>query len=90
MIKNFFLLFFVSLFILGCQQNEDIKTHGVNELLRKFYLFFKVILRITVNLVAVVPCIIIRLLSPWLVIRIERIPGDNYAQFANDPAVYYC
>ena len=29
MIKNFFLLFFVSLFILSCQQNEVIKTHGV-------------------------------------------------------------
>ena len=29
MIKNLFLLFFVSLFILSCQQNEVIKTHGV-------------------------------------------------------------
>ena len=29
MIKNFFLLFLVSLFILSCQQNEVIKTHGV-------------------------------------------------------------
>ena len=29
MIKNLFLLFFVSFFILSCQQNEVIKTHGV-------------------------------------------------------------
>ena len=29
MIKNFFLLFLVSFFILSCQQNEVIKTHGV-------------------------------------------------------------
>ena len=29
MIKNLFLLFFVPLFILSCQQNEVIKTHGV-------------------------------------------------------------
>ena len=29
MIKNFFLLFFILLFILSCQQSEVIKTHGI-------------------------------------------------------------
>ena len=72
------------------KQINDIKTYGAKELLRKLNLFFKAILTIPVDLIAVFPCIIIRLLSPWLIIRIERMPADNYGSFANNPALYFC
>ena len=67
------------------KQINDIKNFGIKEFFRKFYLFLKILLKIPIYTIAVIPCIIIRLLSPWLIIRIERISGDNYAEFANDP-----
>ena len=36
------------------------------------------------------PCVIIRLVSPWIVIRIETIPSTSFGEFILQPAIYYC
>ena len=36
------------------------------------------------------PCIIIRLISPWVIIRIAEAPAGNYGGFARDLALYFC
>lgn len=72
------------------KQLNDIKSFGFKELLRKFYLFFLVLLRISIDFFALFPCIVIRLLAPIVIIRIEKIPAGTYGNFANDPAIYYC
>ena len=48
------------------------------------------ILQIPLYLVALIACIIIRLLRPWLIIRIERIPTGGFGNFVYDPSIYYC
>jgi putative glycosyltransferase (TIGR04372 family) len=68
----------------------DIKLYGIKELLRKFFIFTKVITRTLIDVIAVLPCIIIRLLSPWIIIRIARAPSTNYGNFARDLALYCC
>ena len=50
------------------KQFEDIKTHGIRELFRKFYLLIKVFAKIPIVIIAVISCIIIRLLRPWIII----------------------
>ena len=72
------------------KQINDIKTYGVKEFFRKLNLLFKVTLKISVDLIAIIPCVIIRFLSPWFIIRIEKIPSGNFGNFAGDTAVYYC
>ena len=39
---------------------------------------------------AIVPCLIIRLISPWFIIRIERIPAGNFGDFVWQTGLYYC
>ena len=72
------------------KQKKDIESYGAKELLRKLYLLFKVILQIPVDLIAAIPCIAIRLLRPWLIIRIERIPTGTFGNFVHEPSIYYC
>lgn len=72
------------------KQFEDIKTYGIKELFRKFYLLIKVLEIIPIFIIAIVPCIIIRLISPWIIIRIERIGAENFANFSCDLSIYYC
>ncbi len=72
------------------KQVKDIKIFGIRELFRKFFLFIKVLVRALINMIAILPCIIIRLMSPWIVIRIAIIPTSNYGNFAEDPALYCC
>ena len=72
------------------KQILDIKKYGINELFRKFYLFIKILIRIPIDIVAVIPCVIIRLISPWLIIRIERLPAVNFGNFIEYTAMYYC
>ena len=31
-----------------------------------------------------------RLISPWYLIRVQRMPVIHFANFASDPAIYYC
>ena len=72
------------------KQKKDIELYGIRELLRKLNLLFKLILQIPLYLIAIIPCIVIRLLRPWIIIRIEAISAGNYGNFADDPALYYC
>ena len=46
------------------KQIVDIKKYGVRELFRKFYILVKVLATIPLYIIAIVPCIIIRLIRP--------------------------
>ena len=72
------------------KQTVDIKTYGIRELFRKLYLIIKVLIRIPINIIAIVPCVIIRLISSWIIVRIERFPCGNFGDFTLYVAVYYC
>jgi len=72
------------------KQIADIKIYRIRELLRKLYLLIKILVRIPVDIVAVIPCIIIRLISPWFIIRIQKMPTGNFGEFILRPALYYC
>ena len=72
------------------KQIFDIKTYGIRELFRKLYLLIKIIARIPIYIIAIVPCIIIRSIRPWITIRIARISSTNFGNLARDPALYYC
>ena len=68
------------------KQVRDIKLYGIKEISRKFFIFTKIITRIPIDVIAILPCIIIRLLSPWIIIRIATAPSMNYGIFAKDLA----
>ena len=72
------------------KQTVDIKTYGIRELFRKLYLLIKVLISIPINIIAIVPCVIIRLISPWIIIRIEKFPCSNFGPLARIPALYLC
>jgi len=72
------------------KQKKDIATYGINELLKKIRIFFKIIFLISIHIFAFIPFIVIRLLRPLIVVRIARIPSSNYGNFAFDPSIYYC
>ena len=72
------------------KQVRDVKTYGVKELLRKFLLFVKILLNIPINIVALLSCLVIRLISPIIIIRIAKAPSGNYGSFAQDLALYCC
>tara|TARA_B100001123_G_scaffold162086_1_gene186907 strand:+ start:32 stop:1363 length:1332 start_codon:yes stop_codon:yes gene_type:complete len=72
------------------KQIKDIKTYGVKEFLRKLFLSLKLLLLIPMDIIAIFPCIIIRLISPWFIIRIERMPVASFGDFAIYSAFYYC
>ena len=71
------------------KQISDIKIYGIREAFRKLYLLIKIMASIPINIIAIVPCLIIRLIRPWIIIRIERINAANFGNFVLDPAVYY-
>jgi putative glycosyltransferase (TIGR04372 family) len=72
------------------KQILDIKTYGIRELLRKILLLIEVLVRIPIDTISIVPCLIIRLISPWIVIRIQKMPCTNFGDFLEYPATYYC
>ena len=72
------------------KQTTDIKNYGIREFFRKFLLLIKFLLKILMNIIAIVPCLIIRLISPWFLIRIARFPSGNFGQLALSPAIYLC
>ena len=72
------------------KQILDIKNFGTAELFRKFYLFINFLKIILMDFLAILPCIIIRILSPFVIIRIEKIPSANFGDFNLYPAIYYC
>ena len=72
------------------KQILDIKTYGIRELLRKILLLIEVLVRIPIDTISIVPCLIIRLISPWIVIRIQKVDTNNFGEFILRPALYYC
>ena len=72
------------------KQITDVNTYGIRELFRKFYLLIKFLAVILMDIIAIVPCLIIRLISPWLIIRIDRIPAGNFGDFVWQTGLYYC
>ncbi len=72
------------------KQIDDIKTYGIHELFRKFYLLIKIFISIPISIIAILPCLIIRLVSPWIIIRIDKFPCGNFGDLAEIPAIYLC
>ncbi len=70
------------------KQITDVNTYGIRELFRKFYLLIKFLAVILMDIIAIVPCLIIRLISPWFIIRIERIPAGDFGDFVWMTAMY--
>ena len=63
------------------KQITDLKTYGIRELFRKFYLLIKFFAKTLMDVIAIVPCMIIRLISPWFIVRIQRVPAGNFGDF---------
>ncbi len=72
------------------RQYKDVKIYGIKELFRKFTLLIKLLIKIQMCFLAFFPCVIIRLISPWIIIRIEQAPTGNYGQFVEIPMRYCC
>ena len=72
------------------KQIFDIKTYGLRRLISKFFTLVKILFKIPIYLIAFVPCIIIRLISPWILIRINRFPCTNFGDFVEFPCLYHC
>ena len=71
------------------KQITDIKKYGLVELLRKFHILGGILIDIPLIIFAIVPCVIIRLISPWIIIRIERFPCVNFGTFIEFPSYYH-
>ena len=72
------------------KQIVDIKTYGPRELFRKLYLLTKIFIRVPIDIIAILPCLIIRLISPWFIVRIQILPAKNFGNFVWCTALYYC
>ena len=71
------------------KQFRDIKTYGIEELFRKFRLLVKFLIKTPIYFLAFFLCIIIRLMSPWIIIRIEKAPSSNFGNFCFSLGIYY-
>ena len=65
------------------KQITDIKNYGVKEFFRKILLLINFIIEIPIYIFAIFPCIVIRLISPWIIIRIDRIGSTNFGWFVH-------
>ena len=76
------------------RQLADIKKRGLTEIIRKIFVLAKVLFRFLISspfyILGIFFCFIIRLLSPWLIIRLDKFPSDVFGNFCNFPATYYC
>ena len=72
------------------KQITDIKNRGKYEFFRKIYLLLKLIFTSPIFILAIFPCILIRLISPWVIIRIEKFPTSNFGDFLELPTMYHC
>ena len=72
------------------RQILDIKKYGARELFRKFYLCINLLNLILTGMVAILPCIVIRLISPWFIVRVAKIPSGNFGDFVWMTGLYYC
>ena len=72
------------------KQIFDIKKYGTLELFRKFNILIRILIRIPIDIIAVASCLIIRLVKPWLVVRIQKVPAGNFGDFVEAIGIYYC
>ena len=59
------------------KQITDIKKYGSKEFFKKFFLFLKFFSSIPIFIVAILCWLIIVLIRPWILIRIDLIPSTN-------------
>ena len=79
-----------TIFLFIKKQIREIKIYGISEIYRKFLLFLNLLRLIIFDLFALMPCFLIRLVSPLILIRIQKIPSSNFGDFNLYPAIYYC
>ena len=72
------------------KQITDIKKYGSKEFLKKFFLFLKLFSSTPFFLVAILCWLLIVLIRPWILIRIDLIPSTNFGYFVLTPALYSC
>ena len=72
------------------KQIDDVKAYGIKELFRKIGLIKQIIVNAFLDVIAIVPCLIIRLIAPLITIRIHNVPASNFGCFAHEVAIYYC
>ena len=72
------------------KQITDINKFGAKELFRKFLLSINLLILLLMDIIAILPCIIIRLISPWFIVRVSRIPAGNFGDFVWMTGMYYC
>ena len=72
------------------KQISDIKTYGLQELFRKFFLLIKKLTSIPFYTIAIVLCLIIRLISSWIIIRVEKFPCNNFGDLVENVSLYHC
>ena len=70
------------------KQFEDIKLQGTQGIIKKSLLLIKLLIRFLLNVLSLIPCLVIRLLSPWIIIRIEIINSGNFADFVWMTSMY--
>ena len=71
------------------KQIFDIKKYGTLELFRKFNILIRILIRVPIDIIAVAPCLIIRLVKPWLIVRIQKVPSNNFGDFVEMIGIYY-
>ena len=72
------------------KQYTDIINKGLNELLKKIKIFLKYLLYLPIYFLAIIITIIIKLLSPIFIIRIEKITAYNFGDLLSFVGLYYC
>jgi len=72
------------------KQALDIESYKLKELFRKLYILIKFLLNIPILILAIIPCIFIRIISPLMIIRVQQIPSGNFGDFVQLTAMYYC
>ncbi len=70
------------------KQITDIKIRGFTELIKKINITLKLLLNFPLYVAAILTCIAIRILKPFILIRIDRAP-PHYGDFALWTSVYY-
>ena len=70
------------------KQIADIRIYGVRELFRKFYLTIKILAQLPIDIIAIAPCIFIRLIRPLIIVRIEKFPTGNFGNLIQYPSIY--
>ena len=71
------------------KQILDIKNKGIKEFFKKIRLFIISIFNFFFSIIFLPFCILIKLLSPFLLFRIEALPTQNFGNFAAYTAMYY-